>query len=148
MLGILDRESLGEGYDLLSRFPGPCGVLVQEQVPGGFELILGADSDPLLGACGPGRAGRDRRGGIFRRRPRTRPVLSGRRTSPARTPELPPILRGHRAGQVDLEQLSALMEKLQRLLLDLPEIEEMDLNPLIWDGVRFTAADYRDKDEG
>jgi acetyltransferase len=150
VLGILDRESLGERvHDLLSRFPGACGVLVQEQVPGGFELILGADSDPLLGhAVLVGRGGTDVEvysdvalGHVPFSRDDGLRLLERLKCLP--------ILRGHRGRPgVDLEQLSALMEKLQRLLLDLPEIEEMDLNPLIWDGVRFTAADYRIRTRG
>ncbi len=57
-----------------------------------------------------------------------------------------PLLKGYRGKPgVDLEGLLDLMRKLQRLLLDFPEIEEMDLNPLIWDGNRFIAADYRIK---
>ena len=136
-------------HDLLSRFPGPAGVLVQEQVPGGFELILGADSDPLLGhAVLVGRGGTDVEvysdvalGHVPFSRDDGLRLLERLKCLP--------ILRGHRGRPgVDLEQLSALMEKLQRLLLDLPEIEEMDLNPLIWDGVRFTAADYRIKTRG
>jgi len=57
-----------------------------------------------------------------------------------------PLLKGYRGKPgVDMEGLLDLMQKLQRLLLDFPEIEEMDLNPLIWDGNRFIAADYRIK---
>ena len=41
--------------------------------------------------------------------------------------------------------LVALLKSMKPLNEDFPEIEEMDLNPLIWDSKRFIAADYRIK---
>jgi acetyltransferase len=57
-----------------------------------------------------------------------------------------PLLEGYRgAPGVDLEELVELIMKLQAMLLDNPEIEEMDLNPLIFNGLEFVVADHRIK---
>jgi hypothetical protein len=42
-----------------------------------------------------------------------------------------------------MESLLAVIGKLERLLLDLPRVKELDLNPVIWDGKRFVIADCR-----
>ena len=147
VLDITGEEALRRTVSsLLERFPGARGVLVQEQIGKGIELILGADSDPLLGHAvlvGWGGTGVE----VF-----SDAVLGHVPFSRAGGMRLLehlqcfPILKGYRGRPgVDLEQLLDLMQKLQRLLLDFPEIEEMDLNPLIWNGGRFIAADYRIK---
>ena len=147
VLNIADEKSLRGVVDtLLARFPGARGVLVQEQIGKGIELILGADSDPLLGHAvlvGWGGTGVE----VFS------DVALGHvpfsRAEGVRLLERLqcfPLLKGYRGKPgVDMEGLLDLLQKLQRLLLDFPEIEEMDLNPLIWDGNRFIAADYRIK---
>ena len=147
VLDIADENSLRTIVkSLLDRFPGARGVLVQEQIKKGIELILGADSDPLLGHAvlvGWGGTGVELFSDVaLGHVPFSR--AEGMRL--LERLQCFPLLKGYRGKPgVDLEQLLDLMQRLQRLLLDFPEIEEMDLNPLIWDGNRFIAADYRIK---
>ena len=55
-----------------------------------------------------------------------------------------PLLEGYRGRKgADIPKLLELLAALQRLVLDVPEIAELDVNPLIWDGDRFVVADAR-----
>lgn len=145
VLNIPDAESLKRAVDgLFLKFGGAEGVWVQEQVPAGLELILGANSDPLLGhvlMAGLGGVGVE----LYRdvavshvpfERTRARAMLQSLRCAP--------ILQGYRGAKgIDLEGLIDLMGKIQLLLLKCPRIKELDLNPVIWDGTGFTIADCR-----
>lgn len=147
VLDIADEKSLHTVVEiLLARFPGARGVLVQEQIGKGIELILGADSDPLLGHAvlvGWGGTGVEVFSDVALGHV---PFSQAEGMRILERLQCFPLLKGYRGKPgVDLEQLLDLMQKMQRLLLDFPEIEEMDLNPLIWDGNRFIAADYRIK---
>ncbi|MDR1886191.1 MAG: acetate--CoA ligase family protein, partial [Synergistaceae bacterium] len=145
VLGIGTPDELEETLrNLLGKFPGARGVLVQEQVRPGLELILGANSDPLLGRVmlvGMGGTGVE-----IDRDVATAHVPFGRGRADAMLKSLRAwrILEGYRGKRgVDIESLKDLMHKLQRLLLDAANIKELDLNPVIWDGERFIAADFR-----
>jgi hypothetical protein len=135
------EETVGS---LLDKFPGARGVLVQEQVRPGIELILGANSDPVLGRVmlvGMGGTGVEIDKDVAAAH-----VPFGRDRAAAMLKSLRAwrILEGYRGrAGVDVETLKGFMWRLQRLLLDVPNIKELDLNPLIWDGERFTIADFR-----
>ena len=56
-LGLTDREAVADAYDDLmetvtANMPDACidGVVVQEMIPGGVEMILGMVLDPQFGA--------------------------------------------------------------------------------------------------
>jgi acetyltransferase len=135
------RETVGA---LMEKFPGARGVLVQEQVGPGLELILGANSDPVLGhvlLAGAGGTGVEIHKDVS-----TAHVPFGRRRAEKMLKSLRcwPLLEGYRGEKgVDMEALLAVIGKLERLLLDLPCVKELDLNPVIWDGKRFVIADCR-----
>lgn len=147
VLNIPDGTELARTMgDLLKRFPGARGVLVQEQVKKGLELILGADRDPLLGHAvlvGWGGVGVEVFGDVALGHV---PFSRGYGQKMLRSLKCYPLLKGFRGEKgVDEEKLLDLLQRMQTLLSDFPEIEEMDLNPLIWDGSKFIAADYRIK---
>jgi coA-binding domain protein len=145
VLNLSGPEALGRTVkELLLKFDGADGVRVQEQVGPGLELILGANSDPVLGhvlMVGLGGVGVE----LYRDvavshvpfdRAQARKMLQSLRCAP--------ILRGYRGAKgVDVEGLIDLMGKVQQLLLRCPRIGELDLNPVIWDGTCFTVADCR-----
>lgn len=150
---VLDIEDAGSlervTSDMMNRFAGARGVLVQEQVTGKIEVILGSTSDPSLGhvvLAGYGGVGVE----LFRdvslghvpfSRSAAWEMIKGLKCYP--------LLEGYRgASGVDLEGLVELIMKLQAMLLDNPEIEEMDLNPLIFNGQEFVVADHRIKIRG
>jgi acetyltransferase len=145
VLNLRDKAGLKETVDaLMKKFAGARGVLVQEQVGSGLELILGANSDPVLGhllLIGAGGTGVEILKDVS-----TAHVPFGRERALKMLKSLRcwPLLEGYRGKPgVDVEALLGLIAKLERLLLDLPRVKELDLNPVIWDGKRFAVADYR-----
>jgi acetyltransferase len=148
-LNIGSADELAEVVkDFLKRFPGAKGVYFQEQVPDGIELILGGTVDPQLGpsvmiglggiwveimkdvvfGCPP--IGREEALCMINSL-RCEPLLSGYRGKPG----------------VNKDALADLIERISALMLSLPEITEIDLNPVIYDPKRdvFAAADARIK---
>jgi acetyltransferase len=135
------RSTVGE---LLRKFGGARSVLVQEQVRPGIELILGVNSDPNLGRillAGMGGTGVE-----IHRDVAAAHVPFGREKAMSMLRSLRswPVLEGYRGRPgVDTDTLTDMMCRLQRLLLDVPAVKELDLNPVIWDGERFIIADFR-----
>jgi len=120
------------------------GVQVQQMVPGGQEVIIGAVTDRAFGklvAFGLG--------GIlvevlkdvtFRLAPATHQdalsMLDGIAAAD--------VLKGVRgAAPVDRERLATMIENVSRLVADFPEISEMDLNPVFATPKGAIAADVR-----
>ncbi len=120
------------------------GVQIQQQVPGGLEVLVGAVTDPSFGklvAFGLGGVLVEvMRDVTFRLAPATiasaRSMLDGVRGSA--------ILDGVR-GQpgVDREALAGIIESVSRMISDHPEISEIDLNPIFAGPVGATAVDAR-----
>jgi acetyltransferase len=53
-------------------------------------------------------------------------------------------LKGYRdVASVDLKALARVMESVGSMMLDFPEIRELDINPLLADGKRIIAVDAR-----
>ncbi|MDR2528110.1 MAG: acetate--CoA ligase family protein [Synergistaceae bacterium] len=145
ILNLKNVAELRETVDaLMKKFTGAHGVLVQEQVGSGLELILGANSDPALGhvlLVGAGGTGVEIHKDVTMAH-----VPLGRKRAETMLKSLRcwPLLKGYRGKEgVDVPELMNIMGKLERMLLDLPRIKELDLNPVIWDGKRFVIADCR-----
>jgi acetyltransferase len=135
------RETVGA---LMKKFAGANGVLIQEQIRSGVELILGANSDPSLGhvlLVGAGGTGVEIHKDVSMGHV---PFGRGRALKMLQSLRCWPLLEGYRGKEgVDIEELIGIMEKLERLLLTLPHVKELDLNPVIWDEKRFVVADFR-----
>lgn len=59
-----------------------------------------------------------------------------------------PLLQGYRGSRgVNLPRLQEILLRVNQMLLDLPEIQELDINPLLFDEARndFVAVDFRVK---
>ncbi len=121
-----------------------CPVLVQPFVHGGAELLAGVVQDPVFGPLvgfGPGGVLAELIGGTaFRIAPLTdvdarELVLDGKAGQ---------LVRGFRgAAPADEAALVDLVERLSRLADDLPEVAELDLNPVIAHGSGCVAVDAR-----
>jgi acyl-CoA synthetase (NDP forming) len=108
------------------------GVLVQEMVKGGKETIMGMTTDPNFGPVIMFGLG-----GVYVE------VLKdvAFRVAPLNDVDAMelvhaikgfPILDGARGEPpVDLERLSEHLQRMSQMILDLPEIREMDINPLV-----------------
>jgi acyl-CoA synthetase (NDP forming) len=137
--GAHKTESGGVALDLASdddvrtaaqRIGGP--LLVQPMIGGGVELLAGVVQDPVFGplvALGPGGTFAELIGGAeFRIAPLTdidaeELVQSGKAGR---------LVRGFRgAPPVDAPALVDLVQRLSQLTQDVPELSELDLNPVL-----------------
>jgi acetate---CoA ligase (ADP-forming) len=119
-------------------------VLVQAQIRGGAELLAGAVQDPMFGplvAFGPGGVFAELIGdAAFRIAPLTdldaRELVLGGKAGR--------LVRGFRgAPAADAEALVDLVLRLARLADDVPEVAELDLNPVIARPDGCVAVDAR-----
>jgi acetate---CoA ligase (ADP-forming) len=114
----------------VGRIEGP--VVVQPMVEGGLELLAGVVQDPVFGplvAFGPGGVLAELIGG------------AGFRLAPLTDFDAEELVKDDKAGQLvagfrgrqgaDAEALAELLRRLSRLGEQLPEVAELDLNPVL-----------------
>jgi acyl-CoA synthetase (NDP forming) len=107
-------------------------LLVQQFVGGGVELLFGGLQDPIFGplvALGPGGTFAELIGdAAFRLAPLTDVDAEEIATAGA----VGKLLRGFRgAPPADLAAVTDALVRIGRLVADLPEVVELDLNPVI-----------------
>jgi acetyl coenzyme A synthetase (ADP forming)-like protein len=138
-VGIADAAAARDAYEVIeyrartySRDAAIWGVLVQEQVRHGREVLVGVSRDPQFGPLiGVGL------GGIyvevlqdvaFRLAPLTREEVREQ----IRSIRSYPLLRGVRGDPpADLAAIEDVVLRVAQLADDFPEIVEMDINPLV-----------------
>ncbi len=115
------------------------GVLVQQMVKGGREMIVGMSRDPARPDADV-RAGGTRRGAARRGLPPADNAPGCRGHGP-RHPRVPAAYRSARCT-ADLGALEDVLLRVSRLATDFPDIAELDLNPVLAfaDGVRAVDA--------
>jgi acyl-CoA synthetase (NDP forming) len=126
----LDLETDGEIRAAAERIGGP--LLVQPLVAGGIELLAGVVQDPVFGplvAFGPG--------GVLAE------LIEGAdfRIAPLTDVDVEELVHGGKAGRLvhgfrgtpaaDAAALDDLLHRLSQLAVDVPEVAELDLNPVI-----------------
>jgi acyl-CoA synthetase (NDP forming) len=150
VLNVATAVELRQSYqDLEARFQKrtPAGVLsgilVQKQVQG-VELLLGLKRDPQFGPVLVAGAG-----GIYTEvlKDVARalvPVTPEQAGDMLRTLKIYPILKGVR-GQagVNISALTETIATLSQLAVDYPEIQELDLNPVVADSQGCWCVDCR-----
>lgn len=143
ILSIRDSEAALETFDSLMKIPGSKGVLVQPMVKG-QELFAGIKYEKKFGhliLCGMG--------GIFIEVLKDFSVghspLSRQESMDMITRlKIFPILRGVRGQQgINLDLFSNILLQLSELVQVIPDIIEMDLNPLLASGDKIVAVDAR-----
>jgi len=126
----LDLQDERDVLAAAERIGGP--LLVQQFVPDGVELLVGVVQDPVFGplvAVGPG--------GVYAE------LIGGAefRVAPLTDIDVEELVHGGKAGQLvagfrgkppaDAAALRDLVHRLSRLAEDLPEVAELDLNPVL-----------------
>jgi len=138
----LNLETEDEIRAAAERIGGP--LLVQPMISGGTELLAGIVQDPVFGplvAFGPGGVLAELIGGAdFRIAPLTDldadELVQGGKAGR--------LVRGFRgAAAADADALVMLVHRLSRLALDLPEVAELDLNPVLGLPTGCMAVDAR-----
>ncbi len=138
-LDLRDGEQVGAAVE---RIGAP--VIVQAYVSGGAELLAGVVQDPVFGplvAFGPGGVLAELIG------------AAGFRLAPLTTVDARELVLGGKAGQLvrgfrgappaDAQALADLVHRLSLLAEDLPEVAELDLNPVIALADRCVVVDAR-----
>ena len=121
------------------------GVTVQPMVSTpGYELLLGARKDPTLGAVimvGAGGVAAELLGDRALGLPPLNERLARRMLESLR---IWPLLTGHRGRPaVDLDGLLAVVIRFSHLVADYPEIDEVEINPLLATAKGAVALDAR-----
>lgn len=123
----------------------PEGSIVQAMAPAGFELIVGARSDPVLGTVlvvGPGGLAAELSSGVARR---LLPLRAGEARQMLDELAVAPLLGGFRgAPPADLEAAAAAIEGVARVADALgARLEALEVNPLLVHprGTGATAVD-------
>ncbi|MEA1903910.1 MAG: bifunctional GNAT family N-acetyltransferase/acetate--CoA ligase family protein [Actinomycetota bacterium] len=132
---VLDAEGdveVGEGYDqVMSAVSDPDGVLIQEFVPGGHEVLIGMAQDPNFGPLvGFGL------GGIYVEllrdvSLRIHPITDVDASEMVRETKAFRLLEGYRGQPAgDVVALEDALQRISGLISAMPELVEMDLNPV------------------
>lgn len=109
-----------------------AGVLVQEMAPSSTEVIVGAIKDPQFG-----QALMFGLGGIFVEvlkdvTFRVAPVTEDEACEMISEVKAYPLLKGYRnLPPADIDAIKAILVNTSKLVMDHPEIKELDLNPII-----------------
>ena len=137
-LNIRSAEEAGKQFDkIIERVKQNApdaeiiGVTVQEMSRGGHEVIVGAKQDPTFGPSilfGMGGTGVE----LFRDVAIDFPPLNQALAhSMIQSTKVSKLLAGYRGSEpVDMEKLERTLVKISYLMVDFPEISEMDINPL------------------
>jgi acetate---CoA ligase (ADP-forming) len=131
-LNISGEEELRKNWSRMSdRFPG-AGFVVQEQCPQGTEIIVGLKREPEVGPVimfGLGGIHVEALKDVsFRLAPLSKEAAA-RMIREIRSLPLLEAMRGLPAA--DLAAIEKLLISVSQLAVDIPEIEEMDLNPVM-----------------
>ena len=145
-LDVRDEAALVTAYESFRQRFGAemTSTLVQQMVPAGVEMLVGAVQDPLFGpliACGTGGTLVDLlQDTVFRLHPIDEAEAAGM-IDEVRGSRL---LRGYRgSAPADEPALRDILLRISELLTVAPEIQELDVNPVIVLKSGAWAADVR-----
>jgi acyl-CoA synthetase (NDP forming)/GNAT superfamily N-acetyltransferase len=146
LLGLNGPDEARTGYiKLAERFGAHLsGVLVQRMVTGGTEVIIGVVQEPVFGPLVVFGLGGVATEVLGDHAARLAPLTTADADDLIHSIRAAPLLLGHR-GQppADIDGLRDALLKISRLADDLPEVAELDLNPVIARPDGITAVDAR-----
>ena len=142
-LGIGSREDLLVHFARMMKIDGARGVLLQPMASG-IELFAGAKHEEGYGhliLCGMGgvlvELLKDVASGLA-------PLTTEEATGMLKSLRGVKLMQGYRWQQgIDLEVFASLLVRLSQALVHVPEVAEMDLNPILGSGDRLLAVDAR-----
>ena len=130
---------------LQDKFAGRLsGVLVEPMITGGIETIVGIVQEPVFGPVvvfGLGGVATDVLGDHVAR---LAPLTGADADDLIRSIRAAPLLLGHRGKPAaDIDALCGTLLRVSRLADDLPQVAELDLNPVIARPDGVIAVDVR-----
>jgi acyl-CoA synthetase (NDP forming) len=132
VLNVTGDEAVARAYDrVLATAADAVGVFVQEYVEGGHEVIVGMTEDPSFGpliAFGLGGVFVELIGDVSFR---MNPVSDLDVAEMIGEVKAAKMLEGYRGGPAgDIPALTEAMQRLSAMIEEVPEIVELDLNPV------------------
>lgn len=130
---------------LAGRFPGRlAGALVQPMVTGGTEVIAGVVQEPVFGPLVVFGLGGVATEVLGDHAARLAPLTDADADDLIHSLRSAPLLLGHRgAPAADIDALRDLLLRISQLADDLPQVAELDLNPVIARPDGAVAVDAR-----
>lgn len=143
LLNVENREQLLKNFDKLMQIKDAASVIAQPMI-NGVEIFIGAKKEgnfPHIVMCGLGgiyiEAFKDVSSCMI-------PVSETEATNMIESLKSYSILKGIRGQKgINLERFSILIRKISGLLELIPEISELDINPLLASGEEIVAVDAR-----
>jgi acyl-CoA synthetase (NDP forming) len=144
-LDLRTEADIRHAYGQLTGKFGPhARVLIQPMITGGTEVIIGVAQEPIFGPLvvfGLGGVATDV---LADRAARLAPLTDTDADELIRSIRSAPLLLGYRGAQpADLPALRQTLLHVSRLADDIPEIAELDLNPVIARPDGVAAVDVR-----
>ena len=153
ILDLKTEAEAGEAYNRLSKLKQESGmdgdddaVLIQRMVPGGHEVFIGGKQDPTFGPVvlvGLGGIHVEVFGDVAIRVAPVGAAEARKMSAEIRGGQILQGVRGQPAADVDA--FIEIIQRVSQLVCDLPQILEMDMNPLVLsaDGKGCLAVDCR-----
>ena len=131
-LNLAEPDEIREAFDaVMSAVPDPEGVLVQEFVAGGHEVLIGMVEDPNFGPLivfGLGGVFVELIGDVAFR---IHPITDYEARDMINDVKSAKLLDGYRGGDPgDIDAVVDTLLRVSSLIEDLPEVFEMDMNPV------------------
>jgi acyl-CoA synthetase (NDP forming)/GNAT superfamily N-acetyltransferase len=145
-LNLADADAVRSGYQKIAAATGvgQPPVLVQRQLPAGVELVAGIVHDPLYGSLVMLGLGGIHTDILADRALRLPPLTAADVTGMWRGLRGARLLTGYRGTPpVDTAAVEDLLLRLGRLAQDLPEVAELDLNPILAGPDGVVAVDVK-----
>jgi acyl-CoA synthetase (NDP forming) len=143
-VGLTDEHQVEAAYDEIVAATGDPHVVVQAMAPAGTELVVGMVRDPLFGPVLMAGSGGILTDLLADRQWRGLPLTDLDAAEMVRSLRCAPLLAGYRGAKAADE--SAVLDVLHRvawLAETLPEIAELDINPLTAGPAGAVAVDVR-----
>jgi len=148
VLDVRTEDGVRAGYRTLAEKFGArlARVLVQPMITGGTEVIIGVEDDQMFGPLVVFGLGGVATEVLADHAARLAPLTDADAGTLISSIRSAPLLYGHRgAPAADLAALRDVLMRVSRLADDLPEITELDLNPVIARPDGVVAVDARIK---
>jgi acyl-CoA synthetase (NDP forming)/GNAT superfamily N-acetyltransferase len=133
-LDLHGPDEVRAGYRALAERFGArmSAALIQPMVTGGTEVIIGVVQEPVFGPLVVFGLGGIATDVIGDRSARLTPLTDTDAAALIRSIRAAPLLLGHRGSQAaDLPALQDVLMRVSQLADDLPQVAELDLNPVI-----------------
>jgi acyl-CoA synthetase (NDP forming) len=146
LLDLRTDDDVRAGYRQLAGLFGArlAGVLVEPMIAGGTEVIIGVQDDQMFGPLVVFGLGGVTTEVLADHAARLAPLTETDADTLINSIRSAPLLHGHRGSDAaDIPALRDVLMRVSRLADDLPEVTELDLNPVIARRLGAVAVDAR-----